>query len=29
VMVCPVVGAISLRHPLMNRPRWVERSRLV
>ena len=29
VMVCPAEGAISLRHPLMNQVRWVEKTSLL
>jgi Na+-translocating ferredoxin:NAD+ oxidoreductase RNF subunit RnfB len=29
VMECPVEGAITLRHPLMNRVRWVEKKTLL
>ncbi len=28
VVECPVAGAIRLRHPLMNRPRWIPKERL-
>jgi len=29
VMECPVPGAITLRHPLMNQVRWVAKNELV
>ncbi|SHI54855.1 4Fe-4S dicluster domain-containing protein [Dethiosulfatibacter aminovorans DSM 17477] len=29
VMACPVEGALTLRHPLMNQVNWVEKKSLV
>lgn len=29
VVVCPVEGAIELRHPLMNKVHWIEKSKLL
>jgi NAD-dependent dihydropyrimidine dehydrogenase PreA subunit len=29
VMECPVEGAIKLRHPLMNRARWIAKEELL
>ena len=29
VMVCPVEGALTLRHPLMNQANWIEKDSLI
>jgi NAD-dependent dihydropyrimidine dehydrogenase PreA subunit len=29
VMECPVEGAITLRHPLMNRANWIAKEKLI